>query len=203
MNKQELEAENRRLTDENGALRELLGAVSVIAGTVPVAKDGGWLPEWKRSTRVLANIKHLSRLPGGWDGEIAYATEELRAIAAEPVGYEVYVEPEPPAAAEPHECLPEGWCCGAFRTRAAVTAPEPPAVVAEDEPEPNPPHHVVGAEPCCRADGWDDRASGYVCTAQAGHDGPDHVAYEPGGGEYHRWPVAASAPAIAPLSVTA
>ncbi|HTJ37084.1 MAG TPA: hypothetical protein VL738_27980 [Dactylosporangium sp.] len=57
----------------------------------------------------------------------------------------------------------------------------------------NPPHHAsVLGEKCCTAPGWnDERASGYVCTAQDGHDGPDHVAYKPGGGEWHRWPVAA------------
>jgi hypothetical protein len=55
----------------------------------------------------------------------------------------------------------------------------------------NPPHHAVDGERFCTAPGYDDSdRSGYMCTAQDGHDGPDHVAYKPHGGEWHRWPVA-------------
>ena len=59
--------------------------------------------------------------------------------------------------------------------------------------EPNPPHHVTADEKACTGAGWNDEdISGYVCTAQDGHDGPDHIAYNPGGGEYRRWPAAAA-----------
>src|SRR5579859_1545209 len=59
----------------------------------------------------------------------------------------------------------------------------------------NPPHHVLptGERPC-QAPG--NKNAGYICTAQDGHDGPDHIAYKHGGGEYHRWPVADDAPVI-------
>ena len=35
-----------------------------------------------------------------------------------------------------------------------------------------------------------DRDSGYICTAQAGHDGPDHVNHRALAGKGHRWPMA-------------
>jgi hypothetical protein len=61
------------------------------------------------------------------------------------------------------------------------------------DPEPvitaNPPHHATGDTP---GPACDARDSGYICNAQDGHDGPDHVAYGSGGQECHRWPVAAA-----------
>ena len=58
--------------------------------------------------------------------------------------------------------------------------------------EPNPPHHMTGnmIGPCCVAED-----AGYICNAQDGHDGPDHVAYDSKSKECHRWPVAEPAPA--------
>jgi hypothetical protein len=88
----DLAAAVARLTGENAALRDLLAAVSLAAGTVPVARHDD-AAEWRRSCRVLANIKGLARLDD-WAGYLAYAAEEMRAVAAEPVGYEVYVRPQ-------------------------------------------------------------------------------------------------------------
>lgn len=49
----------------------------------------------------------------------------------------------------------------------------------------NPPHDVtLTAEKPCNAE-----EAGYTCNSQAGHDGPEHVAYGDGE-ECHRWPVA-------------
>ena len=48
-----------------------------------------------------------------------------------------------------------------------------------------PPFHARGIERC-----RDDSGHGYVCTAQRGHGGPDHVAYIIGSDD-KRWPVTA------------
>lgn len=90
--KADLAAAVTRLTQENAQMRDLLAAIRLAADTVPVSKDNDSIAEWRRSTRVLSNIKGLAK-PGDWGGYLAYAAEELRAIAAEPVGYEVY-QPE-------------------------------------------------------------------------------------------------------------
>lgn len=92
MTKKELEAENERLAEENKGMRELLAAISAVADTVPIAK-GDDAAEWRRSVRVLANISGLAKVDD-WGGYLAYAAGELRAIAAEPVGYEVFVRSE-------------------------------------------------------------------------------------------------------------
>jgi len=56
-------------------------------------------------------------------------------------------------------------------------------------PNANPPHRATDDEYQCSSL---DRDSGSICIAQAGHDGPDHIAHGwQGDGEYHRWPVAA------------
>jgi len=93
MLKKELEAEVARLAEENKGMRELLAAISAVAGTVPIAKDDN-AAEWRRSVHVLANISYLAKVDDGWDGFLAYAAGELRAVAAAPVGYEVYASPE-------------------------------------------------------------------------------------------------------------
>jgi hypothetical protein len=90
--KADLAAAVTKLTEENAGLRDLLAAVSLAADTVPVSKGSDYLAEWKRSTRVLASVKVMSHLDGDWAGELAYAAGHLREVAAEPVGYEVYVE---------------------------------------------------------------------------------------------------------------
>lgn len=60
--------------------------------------------------------------------------------------------------------------------------------VSDDEAA-NPPHHVTSDdEQMCNAPG--NRDSGYICTAQDGHDGPDHIAYMGDDSAHHRWPVA-------------
>lgn len=57
----------------------------------------------------------------------------------------------------------------------------------------NPPRHTLApGDRACTGPGWKDSASGFVCTAQDGHDGPDHVAYGSRGVEYRRWPVTAT-----------
>lgn len=86
---------------------------------------------------------------------------------------------------------------GAVAVLAASIKSGTPVVVA------NPPYHMTGhmIGPCCEAED-----GGYICNAQAGHDGPDHVAYDGKGEQCHRWPVAAAiAAAIADedASVTA
>lgn len=115
--KADLAAEAARLAQENAQMRDLLAAVSLAAGTVPVSEDNDWAAEWKRSTRVLASIKSLSRLDDGhsdWKGYLAYAAGELRSLAAEPAGYEVY-QPAPVITDSERDC-PEGnpasgaWC---------------------------------------------------------------------------------------------
>jgi hypothetical protein len=109
--KADLAAAVATLTAENAGLRDLLAAVSLAADTVPVANNPSFIDEWKRSTKVLSAIKILCRLdeyPGS--GHLAYAAEELRAVAAEPVGYEVYTEPPviPPAERDCPEVNPDG-----------------------------------------------------------------------------------------------
>jgi hypothetical protein len=52
----------------------------------------------------------------------------------------------------------------------------------------NPAHHATPAgEAQCKAE--DNR---YFCTAQLGHDGPEHIAYGSAGEVCHRWPVEAA-----------
>lgn len=157
MLKKELEAENARLTDENEALRELLGAVQALAA-VPKPADYAdryfWACEIRLSTIATwaqqdehSAGPYAARVMRGW-------AARLRERAAEPVQYEV-------RAAKPDD-------------EAAEIAP-------------NPPYHVTGfviGEASCEAED-----SGYVCNSQAGHDGPQHVAYVTGGAECHRWPV--------------
>jgi hypothetical protein len=61
------------------------------------------------------------------------------------------------------------------------------------EPVPQPagePHRALRGERECLAESEPvpPRAPGtYVCTAQAGHGG-EHVSFNPGGGEFYRWP---------------
>jgi hypothetical protein len=134
----DLAAAVARLTGENAALRDLLAAVSLAAGTVPVAKHDD-AAEWRRSCRVLANIKGLARLDD-WAGYLAYAAGEMRAVAAEPVGYEVYVRPEDDEPAEvscadPHPQEPaipcarqeghEGWHVSAHEESWEQKPPAP------------------------------------------------------------------------------
>lgn len=96
--KADLAAAVAKLTEENKGMRDLLAAISLAAGTVPVSQHNDYLGEWKRSTKVLANIKTASHLDD-WAGRFAYWSAELRAVAAELPGYEVYepedAEPEP------------------------------------------------------------------------------------------------------------
>jgi hypothetical protein len=81
--------------------------------------------------------------------------------------------------------------CGTW----GMQAPAPAARVVGVEAAGNPPHHAtVTGEPVCATTNWQDSDSNYACTAQDGHDGPDHIAYNPAGGEYHRWPIADPAP---------
>lgn len=70
------------------------------------------------------------------------------------------------------------------------------------EDEDSAPHHATPrGEPTC---GTADSRSGYVCTAQAGHDGPDHIAYGLDGEVCRSWPATeepfASAPRLPRLA---
>lgn len=73
--------------------------------------------------------------------------------------------------------------CGMLRRWADHAEPATAALA-------NPPYRVTDDAPMCSAP--DNRDAGYACTAQDGHDGPVHIAYNPHqGGEFHRWPMAA------------
>jgi len=91
--KADLAAAVAKLTQENAQMRDLLAAISLAAGTVPVSKDNDYPAEWKRSTKVLSAIKTAASLDDNWAGSAAWGAEYTREIAAEPVGYEVY-QPE-------------------------------------------------------------------------------------------------------------
>lgn len=75
--------------------------------------------------------------------------------------------------------------------KAEATTPPGHQLPAGDVPgwdEPLPPYYAMGTtSPCCGAGD-----SGYICTAQAGHAGPLHIAYdaEVPGRHIHSWPVA-------------
>lgn len=210
MTKTELEAENTRLKEENEALRALLGAVQAMADA---PKPAGYEDRyyWACTDR-LSTIKVWAHLDENASGPNAAAVmrgwaESLRKKAAEPVRYEVKAaEPEPvspegapePPAVDAGEGNRELGEPGRELLREAIAEEdakvagyeyrEPPAAVAaEVAKEPNPPYHVDGlvfVGPSCGAED-----SNYICNAQAGHDGPDHVAYGTGGQECYRWPV--------------
>jgi hypothetical protein len=124
-----------KLTEENAGLRDLLAAVSLAADTVPVARGAGYIDEWKRSTHVLSVIKHAAAL-SDWNGYLAWAAGEVRSLAAEPVGYEVHVKPEPVSDAEAAGILVASIITG---TPLVVTGDEPeyPAVGSAIPPESN------------------------------------------------------------------
>lgn len=102
---------------------------------------------------------------------------------------------------EPHQFDPDDfqYCTGCGQARGAAIHAEPApaeaaavlaASIADGTPVvvANPPHHMTGKMigPSCGAeDGY------FICNAQEGHDGPDHVAYDGKDHECHRWPVAA------------
>lgn len=78
-----------------------------------------------------------------------------------------------------------------------VRMPKPEHVTAAQVPdaEPHPVHHwdqASGEQPC--HDQHEDSAGNgtgteiWLCTAQAGHGGPDHIAYGTYGEELRRWP---------------
>jgi hypothetical protein len=108
------------------------------------------------------------------------------------------------------EGFPRGHCdtCGMLKDEklhAGPLSPEAAAldasiaagtpVIVTDEP-PNPPHHMTGDTPgasCLAEDG------GYICNAQDGHDGPDHVAYGNVDQECYRWPLQGWCPAYTVL----
>ena len=83
------------------------------------------------------------------------------------------------------------WADHAEPEAAAVLAASieagTPVVITEDA-APNPPRYVhPAAGERCRAV---RPGVGSICTAQRGHDGPEHVAYGVGGHELARWPAA-------------
>ena len=72
---------------------------------------------------------------------------------------------------------------------------QPPAADVTGWDDPLPPYHATGTgDPYCMA-----KDSDYICTAQAGHAGPLHVAFKPdapAGEPFHSWPVAAVVPVV-------
>jgi hypothetical protein len=99
--KADLAAAVAKLTQENAQMRDLLAAISLAAGTVPISEGNDYAGEWKRSVKVLSAIKAAAALDDNWAGSAAWGAEYAREVAAEPVGYEVYQpegdEPEPEA----------------------------------------------------------------------------------------------------------
>jgi len=171
--KADLAAAVATLIQENAQLRDLLAAVSLAADTVPVANNPSFIDEWKRSTKVLSAIKILCRLdeyPGS--GHLAYAAEELRLIAAEPVGYEVYEPVIPPAERDCDQVNPDGsgeHCYRGgdhgvhrdsngteWRTDLGELSAE---ALYDDESGEDAPVHCG------------DTKEGFVCTLNAGHAG--------------------------------
>jgi hypothetical protein len=74
------------------------------------------------------------------------------------------------------------WLAGTLISAVMHQAPVPGPRTAHDADLPRPVSSAPG-DPHCGA-----IASGWGCTAQPGHGGPDHVAYGPLGNELHRWP---------------
>ncbi|HTJ69233.1 MAG TPA: hypothetical protein VL551_16975 [Actinospica sp.] len=106
--KADLAAAVAKLTQESAQMRDLLAAISLAAGTVPISAGNDYLAEWKRSTKVLSTIKAVAVLDDDWAGSAAWGARYAREVAAEPVGYEVYQpegdEPEPEPEPEAQEC---------------------------------------------------------------------------------------------------
>jgi hypothetical protein len=173
--KADLAAAVARLTQENAGLRDLLAAISLAAGTVPVSKDNDYPAEWKRSTKVLAVIKNAADL-SDWDGYLAWAAEETRSLAAEPVGYEVY-QPEGPGVTEPAQDEPEPVACG--------SRPYPAGSEGDDGTEcalpaghggahdDNPP---FGGAWCPAFTDMEDFGATIYCDRPAGHPGSHHAS---------------------------
>jgi len=98
--KADLAAAVAKLTEENAGMRDLLAAVSECARTVPLAAAGE--PSYKERSRATSVLTRISVVtdPGStweWSWGSGQGAAHLRELAAEPPGYEVYVEPEPPA----------------------------------------------------------------------------------------------------------
>jgi hypothetical protein len=163
--KADLAAAVARLTEENAALRDLLTAARAYAKLPHPADYSGSVYTYEAERR-------LDAIAVWADGDREDMTPDVYLLVMGDRAKHLREE-----AARPVR----------YEVRAE------PAQVVSDEAA-NPPHHVIPAEQACTAPGWDDSAdSGYMCTAQNGHAGPDHIAYKPGGGEYHRWPADAAA----------
>lgn len=87
--------------------------------------------------------------------------------------------PAPAGAGEPHRTVAAG---------PGQPAVEVPAEAGEEDPADRPaPHHAGPGEPRCEAYD-DDNGEGWLCTAQAGHGGPVHLAYAENGAVARMWP---------------
>lgn len=163
--KADLAAAVTRLTEEVAALRELLAAVSAYAELPhPASYDNrSYEYELERRVDAIAIWANGGREDMAPDVYVLVIQDRAKHLREE--------------AARPVR----------YEVRAEPASPE--AVAAPAAPiAPNPPYHATGQ--ACQA--VDNESAGYICTAQDGHDGPDHIAYKLGGGEYHRWPVAAA-----------
>jgi hypothetical protein len=89
------------------------------------------------------------------------------------------------------ECQP-GRCGRYEPAKDAPAQHDPAAAVPGDEPDPADgpaPRHAEPGEPRCEA--YDDEeGEGWLCTAQAGHGGPVHLAYADDGTVARRWAAA-------------
>ncbi len=111
-----------------------------------------------------------------------------------------------------HEFIPCTACsedacnaCGrreADEVHAAVlegtVVPQPEdAPYAEKLTVPQPPEYMARGAYCGATTpvDTDDQFDMWLCGAQPGHAGPEHVAYSGAGRELHRWPVAVTTPA--------
>lgn len=97
--KADLAAAVAKLTEENAGLRDLLAAVSDVARTAPIAAVGE--PDYKRDSRmssILSAVGVVTDPKSTWTWSWGVVSTDsgaaafLRRLAAEPPGYEVYVE---------------------------------------------------------------------------------------------------------------
>ncbi len=121
--KQQLQAENERLTEENEALRDLLGAARAYAGLPHPADYGDRLYPYETERRldriaVWANGGREDMDPRVYLLVIGDRARHLREEAARPVRYEVRAAPLPVPAVEPGDEL------------VVIPAPDAAAVLA-------------------------------------------------------------------------
>lgn len=167
MTTEELEAQNGMLNAEIHALRGLIEAIRVAADPPKPADNADLEVHYFECTRRA----DLIAVYADWEAGADLDHESYLSVME--TGARVLRE----HAARPLRYTPRA------DDEYRLTAKGEAAAAAGG----NPPSHVTvtGSGPCDAEDG------GYVCNAQAGHDGPLHIAYGPGSVVCHTWPVAA------------